>query len=55
MRFTSIRHVLALCALRLGSKRPLRLSALSAFNNTSRQCDLKLVFGYIILVDVVGV
>ena len=37
----------ALCAL--------RLSVLSAFNNIGRQCDLKLVFGYIILVDVVGV
>ena len=34
VRFASIRHALALCALLLGSKRPLRLSAPLAFTNT---------------------
>ena len=33
MHFTSIKRVLVFCALRLGSRRPLCLSALSAFNN----------------------
>ena len=33
MRFTSIRCALALCALCLGSKRPVRLSAPLAFTN----------------------
>ena len=35
VRFTSIRHALALCALRLGSRRPLCLSAACAFINTN--------------------
>ena len=34
MRFTSIKHALALCASRLGPKRSLRLSAPLAFTNT---------------------
>ena len=33
--FTSIRRAFALCALCLGSMRPLRLSELSTFNNTT--------------------
>ena len=34
VRFTSIRCALVLCALRLGSRRPLRLSAPLTFTNT---------------------
>ena len=34
VRFTSVRRVLALCVLCLGSKRHVRISALDAFTNT---------------------
>ena len=49
VRFTSIRHALALCALRLGSRRPLRLSVLSAFNNTDFEAMFVDKFGWWIM------
>ena len=43
---SGVRLRFALCALRLGSKRLLHLSALSAFNNTGLETKIGLRFTY---------